>query len=418
MSAQRSKSAAFVTVAALVAISSPLAAKMPGRSTLQQCIASEAKRSKFSGIISIATPGGIVSHAEGLMAGPGSAKMIPNAQFSIGSAAKMWTAVAVAQLVDAKKINLDDPIGRHVSGLTNEAAAVTIRQLLTHSGGLGNFFTPDNMGLFKRAKSLAELKPLITADKPAFTPGSRSQYSNSGFLLLGLMIEQVSGKSYGDYVQQNIFARAGMTGSSMMPASPKKRAVGMTNFPEMDEAPGGPLFGPPTGPGGPPPGARLGPLGPPPPGAQAGPPSGGPHGPMLPPPGPLRPSEEAELMGTSAGGSYSTPSDMQRFFTAMLAGKLTSIPMRDALISRQIELLPAKGTLPAVYYGLGFSLGEYKGRGWAGHNGGLPGGNIATAAFVDDQTTAVVMANRDPPTADLMLRKVQAMLFDGEGCAR
>lgn len=87
--------------------------------------------------------------------------------------------------------------------------------------------------------------------------------------------------------------------------------------------------------------------------------------------------------------------------------------MREMLTSPQIQLLPAKGPLPAVHYGLGFALGDYKGHKSAGHNGGAPGVNIATASFAADQITAIVMTNRDPPAADLMLRKIQAMLFDG-----
>jgi D-alanyl-D-alanine carboxypeptidase len=398
MPVSRPFTAALIAVLTLASPSHAAPAKPSATMTLRQCITQEAKKNNFSGVISIARPGGALTFAQGAMAGPGSAKMRADAQFNIGSAGKMWTAVAVAQLVDAKRISLHDPIGRHVSDLTPEAAAVTVRQLLTHSGGLGNFFTPDNMDLFKRATSLTELKPLVASAKPAFAPGSRSEYSNSGFLLLGIMVEAISGKSFGDYLQQSIFSPARMTRSGMLPGSPKSRAIGMTNFPEMMEEPAAP-------------------QGPPPPRAQPGPPPPqGPNGPMLPPPGPLRPAAEAALMGTSAGGGFSTPSDMQRFFAALLGAKLTSPEMRDMLTSRQIEVLPAKGPLPAIYYGLGFMVADYKGHGWTGHNGGLPGGNVATAAFAKDQTAAIVMTNRDPPGADLMMRKIQGMLFDDARC--
>jgi D-alanyl-D-alanine carboxypeptidase len=391
-----------LAITSLFAATSTAFAQEPTQSALQQCIANEAKNSSFSGVVSIARPSGSVTFEQGLMAGKGSAAITPDAQFNIGSAGKMWTAVAVAQLVDAGKFGLDDNVGRYLAGLTPEASAVTVRQLLTHSSGLGNFFTPDNMGLFKRARSLSELKPLIIDEKPSFAPGSKSQYSNSGFLLLGLLIEQVSGQQYGDYLQERIFKPAGMTGSSVMPADPNIRAIGMTNFPELDDKPDGPRRGPP-------------------PGARAAPSLGGPmppqaSGPLPPPPGPLRPSMEAAIMGTSAGGSFSTAADMQRFFAALQAGKLTSAAMQKALTSPQFEILPAKGNLPAVHSGLGFVLGDRKGRGWFGHNGGAPGLNIATSAFPADQTTTVVMSNRDPPVADQMLRKVNAMLFDAESC--
>jgi D-alanyl-D-alanine carboxypeptidase len=371
------QTAVIASIAAICAACSAVPGPKPAANTLEKCIDATAQKSDFSGVISIVQPNSPITYARGEMAGPGSAAMQPNAQFSIGSAGKMWTAVAIAQLVDAGKISLDDSIGRYVSGLTPEASAVTVRQLLTHSSGLGNFFSPEHIELFKRARSLSELKPLVTSDKPAFAPGSKAQYSNSGFLLLGLLIEQVSGQAYGDYLQTHIFTPAGMTRSGLMPvADTTARAVGMTNLPEKFEDGGGPAGAPP-------------------------------------PPGPLRPAVEATLMGTSAGGSYSTPSDMQRFFAALQAGRLTSASMLKALTSPQIELLPAKGPLPAINYGYGFMVAEHSGHRWVGHGGGAPGLNVATAAFEADQVTVVVMTNRDPPAADLMLRDIQSMLFDG-----
>jgi D-alanyl-D-alanine carboxypeptidase len=387
-----------------------------GAKDLRTCIAEEARKADFNGVISVARPGGNVTYAQGLMGGLGSAAMLPNAQFNIGSATKMWTGVAVAQLVDAGKIRLNDPIGRYVSGLTHEASAVTIRQLLTHSGGLGNFLTPDNSDVTERARSLSDLKSLLLNEKPAFRPGSRSEYSNSGFLLLGLMIEQVSGKSYVDYLQQFVFEPAGMTGSGLFPGATDVRAIGMTNFlppEEMERLMPPPPMGPrPKGRGGPP--MRMPPMGPPPQG-RIGPPMGPPPGqPDLNqiPKGPLRPAIEATMMGTSAGGSFSTPEDMQRFFAAVLGTKLTSPAMRDALIGQQILLLPARGPLPAIYYGLGFSVASFEGRTWVGHNGGAPGVNFASMAFPNEQKTLIVMSNRDPMKADELARKIRPMLFD------
>jgi CubicO group peptidase (beta-lactamase class C family) len=314
---------AMIVMAVLSSAAGASTAPAAAKDALQACIAGEAAGTDFSGVISVLRGNGTVSHSQGLMGGPGSGAIGPDAQFNLGSAGKMFTAVAVAQLLDAKQIGLDDPIGRHVDGLTPEAAAVTIRQLLTHSGGLGNFFVPENLPALAAARSLSDLKPLVAGDRPAFQPGSRFAYSNSGFLLLGLMIERVSGLSYGDYLQAKIFEPSGMTSSSLLPGTPSKRAIGMTRMPDM----------PP-----PPPGAPL-----PPAGAMPPPPPGGPGGP---PPGlsagPLRPAVEAALMGNSAGGSYSSAPDMQRFFTALLAGKLTSKASRDLLLSPQIIAAPAR----------------------------------------------------------------------------
>jgi D-alanyl-D-alanine carboxypeptidase len=153
---QPTAAARWIAIAALCASINTALAQEPTPLTLEQCIANEAKSRNFSGVVSIARPSGNIAVEHGWMAGPGSAPMRTDAQFNIGSAGKMWAAVAVAQLMDAGKIALHDPVGQHVNGLTPEASAVTIRQLLTHNSGLGNFFTPEHMALFKRANSLSE----------------------------------------------------------------------------------------------------------------------------------------------------------------------------------------------------------------------------------------------------------------------
>ncbi len=404
MPGHQSKVAALAVTLALCSAANATTAEPPSFDAIKKCIVEEASKADFSGVVSFKRGGDAFSHARGIMAETGSVTIPPDAQFNLGSAGKMFTAVAVAQLIDAKKIALDDPIGRHVSGLTAEAAVVTIRQLLTHSSGLGNFFTPDTLPLLQKAKSLSELKPLVVADKPAFKPGSRFQYSNSGFLLLGLMVEKVSGKPFAEYLKLRVFRPSGMISTDLVPGTNPMRAVGMTMMPEMPALPPGGMTGPGTAPIGPPPD--------PPPGA--GP--GAPNGPFLPPAGPLRPAAEAALRGNSAGGSYSNAADMHRFFAALLAGKLTSITMRDLLISPQIEVAPAKDGKPARAYGFGFGIGTYNGHRWAGHNGGTLGVNVELTAFPDDQVTIAILSNRDPPTAGALMRKVQSIMIDGALC--
>ena len=189
----------------------PGVAAAPPETAVMRCVRERAESAGFSGIVSIAhrgRPAEILT--AGRIAGEGSRAIAPETRFNLASASKMFTAVAVAQLVDSGRVRLDDPIGRFVEGLQPEAAAVTVRQLLTHSSGLGNFFTPHNFEAVMRARTATDLLPLIASDKPAFPPGSRVSYSNSGFVLLGVMIERVSGKSYGDYLEDRIFRPAGM----------------------------------------------------------------------------------------------------------------------------------------------------------------------------------------------------------------
>ena len=92
--------------------------------------------------------------------------------------------------------------------------------------------------------------------------------------------------------------------------------------------------------------------------------------------------------------------------------------MRDLLLSPQIVAIPAKDGRPARSYGLGFGVGAYSGHRWTGHNGGTLGVNVETMTFPDDQTTMIIMANRDPPNATALMRQILSLLFDKAACER
>ncbi len=366
-------------VAAALAGTAALAER-PAGTPLASCIAAEGQQLDFSGVVSVVRPEGTTTWAHGLLTQAGSPAIDGGTRFNLGSAGKMFTAVAVAQLIDAGKVRLDDAIGLLVPGLTTEASAVTVRQLLTHSSGLGNFFSPENLPAMEKARGVQDLLPLVAAEKPAFPPGSRFQYSNTGFLLLGLLIEHASGQSYGEYLGVHVFGPAGMVASGLTPGPAATQAVGMTTMPAGGAASGRP---------------RLGPG----PGADR-------------PRDPLRPAPEAALLGTPAGGGYSTATDLERFFAALLQGRLTSAGMLKELSSSQIVAAPAKGEMPQLDHGLGFGVGTAHGHRWLGHNGGAPGVNVETATYPDDRTTVIVLSNRDPPAASALFRKLRAVLFD------
>ena len=100
----------------------------------------------------------------------------------------------------------------------------------------------------------------------------------------------------------------------------------------------------------------------------------------------------------------------------LLAGKLTDKPSLYRLLSLQITVAPAKKGLPARRHGLGIGLGTAFGHRWVDHDGGTLGVNAETMAFLDDQTTIIALANRDPPVATRVAHRVQAMLFDEKSC--
>ena len=132
------------------------------------------------------------------------------ARFCIASMGKMFTAVAVAQLVGRGALSFDDTVGKHVPGFPAEIAdAVTIHHLLTHTSGMGDVlrFAPPA----DPAPTLTDLVRQIAAEPLRFRPGSGFAYSNSGFIVLGAVIEHVTGNDYAAHVREHVFEPAGMT---------------------------------------------------------------------------------------------------------------------------------------------------------------------------------------------------------------
>jgi D-alanyl-D-alanine carboxypeptidase len=386
---------------------------------LQRCLTNKAVQDDFSGVVSATERGRPIAFlARGKLAGGDSAAITARTRFNLGSASKMFTAVAVGQLIDAGTVRLDEPIGTYVKGLTPEASAVTIRQLLTHSSGLGDFFKPQNMAAMMKARTASDILPLIADDKPAFTPGSRFAYSNSGFALLGILVERVSSLSYGEYLARHIFAPAGMTDTGLDPKPLATLAVGMT------------ALQPGMAPGGSPGGAGLVLIGPDgraiKPGASGDAPDASnqlmPRGPdgraIAPNPEPsekpgLHPAPGAvEGYGSPAGGMFSTAVDMQRFAQALLGNRLTHAATTAALTAPQIIAAPATSGRPERDYGFGFGVETEGGRRWFGHNGGTLGANTEFSIFPDDRLTLTVLSNRDPPMASAMLAYLRKLVLN------
>ena len=145
---------------------------------------------------------------------------VPNnvdTRFNLGSMNKMFTATAVVRLAEQGKLSFEDRISKFIdeSWLPREITdKITVRHLLTHSSGLGSYFNAEyersSRELFRK---LDDYKPLIRSDRPAFTPGERFQYSNTGMFLLGVIIERVTQTDYFDHIRKVIYEPAGMTHS-------------------------------------------------------------------------------------------------------------------------------------------------------------------------------------------------------------
>jgi len=167
----------------------------------------------FSGVVLLAQKGKPIYHkAFGLA---NREKQIPNTKdtkFDIGSMNKTFTKVVIHQLVEEGTLNLDDPIGKYLKGFPEAAAKkATIKNLLNHTAGFGDYFTPDYFQAPAKEKTIASLTERIRKMPLLYEPGTDQQYSNAGYILLGAIIEKVSGDSYHQNVQDRIVEPLGLS---------------------------------------------------------------------------------------------------------------------------------------------------------------------------------------------------------------
>ena len=138
-----------------------------------------------------------------------------NTYFDIGSINKLFTKVLIMQLIEKGKIQPDDRLGKYLTGFPDEAAnKVTVKELIDHTSGYGDYM--QEPGFFERPKSeqsIAAIVDMIRQMPLLFEPGSDWQYSNAGYLLLGAIIEKVTGKSYYQNIKDRIIKPLGMTHS-------------------------------------------------------------------------------------------------------------------------------------------------------------------------------------------------------------
>jgi CubicO group peptidase (beta-lactamase class C family) len=306
------------------------------------------KDERFSGAVLVTKNGKpILSGSYGLA---DRERKIPNSagtKFRIGSMNKMFTATSILQLTQTGKIKLSDPFGKYIADYPNKEAAskVTIEQLLTHTGGTGDIFGPQFEEHRKDLRTLQDYVNLYGKRGLEFEPGSRWEYSNYGFLLLGVVVERVSGKSYYEYVRENVYAPAGMSSTASLAEDETVpgRSIGYTSF-------GG----------------------------------GTVHSNV----------DTLPYRGTSAGGGYSTVEDLQRFASALLNHKLLNGEYTDLLTTGKVAT-PRGGK-----YAFGFfDDGAESGARHFGHGGGAPGMNAELQIYPQSGYVIAVLANLDPPAA-------------------
>ncbi len=280
---------------------------------------------------------------------------VPNrvdTKFNLGSMNKMFTATAIMQLVEQGKISLDARIIDYVPDYPNQDVAkrVTIHQLLTHTAGLGQYWTPEFMKTSKDLfRKVADYIPLFVNDSLLFEPGSRYSYSNAGFMVLGLIIEKVTGEDYFEYVRENIYKPAGMINTDAYENDyvVPNLAVGYTEM-----------------------------------GAEKG-----------------RVKNNLFMhvcKGGPAGGGYSTVEDLLAFGNALTGNKLLTAPSMKTMTAGKV-----KAEANAMY-AYGFLDRDENGHHIIGHTGGFPGISGYLGIFTDLGYTVCVLSNFDSGNSELV----------------
>jgi CubicO group peptidase (beta-lactamase class C family) len=132
--------------------------------------------------------------------------MRPEMSLRIGSMTKQFTAAAIMLLAERRRLSLGDDIGKYLPAYANQQPAITIENLLTHTSGIANFTSmADFKTIARNEMTPPQMINFIRRTPPASRPGEHWEYSNSGYYLLGLIIEQVSGMKYAAFLEKNIF---------------------------------------------------------------------------------------------------------------------------------------------------------------------------------------------------------------------
>lgn len=206
-----------LALALTFATSSPASAAFSG--DLAQCLDQQSQSAPFRGFVAARSGEERFEHAMGFADAQDTRPITRDTPFRLASVGKVFTRVAVGLLVDEGKVRLDDPIRRHLPELPESFAAITVGQLVAHRSGVAPMTRPDMADgpAMAEATTARELVSVVASKPLAFEPGSQEQYSNGGYLLLGALIEAVTGEPYRDVITRRIFNEVGMAHSGFQP---------------------------------------------------------------------------------------------------------------------------------------------------------------------------------------------------------
>jgi CubicO group peptidase (beta-lactamase class C family) len=324
-------------------------------------VRAEMQKQHIPGLSLLVSKGGQIVRAEGfgLANVELSVPVKPETVFQSGSVGKQFTATAVMMLVEEGKVGLDDPLTKYFPDAPAAWKEVTVRQLLSHTAGFTDY--PDKFD-FRKDWTEDELLKMVEDIPLAYAPGTKWDYSNLGYLTLGILIHRVTGEFYGDFLQQRIFQPLGMQTARIIS--------------EADIVPNRAA------------GYRL-------------------------VKGELKNQEwVAPMVNTTADGSlYFSILDLAKWDAALYGEKLLKRSSLDLMWT------PAKlkdGRPNKDGYGFGWFMTERRGHRVVSHDGAWQGFKTAIARYVDDRLTVVVLANLEEAKPGAIAEHVADMYLSGE----
>ena len=281
----------------------------------------------------------------------------PDMVFRIGSATKQFTAVAILMLAEQGKLSLDDSISKFLPDYPTHDYLITVKHLLTHTSGIKSHTSlPEWVSLWRKDYTVQELIDLFKYQPMVFTPGTRWAYNNSGYILLGAIIEKVTGQTYGQFIQQSIFEPLEMKQSyydNPLQIIPR-RVAGYDKSPE----------------------------------------------------GFTNTAYISMTQPYAAGALASTVDDLALWDTALYTEKLLK---PESLSQAHISHHLLDGSPTA--YGFGWMISEYAGHRFIEHSGGVHGFRSHTMRLPDDRVFVVVLSNNGGVSPQKLAFKIAALII-------
>lgn len=318
---------------------------------------------EFSGAVLVAKDETILfQHAYGMAEKNFSVPAQINTKYNLASMNKMFTGVAIAQLAEQGKLSFHDPVRAYLPDYPREQAErITLHHLLTHTSGLGSYWNKAFVAQKLKLKNVNDFLPLFIDEPLLFAPGEQWSYSNAGFIVLGAIIEQVSGQDYFTYVREHIYHPAQMydTDAYELDQVVPNLAVGYTYTGVPDT---------------------------------------------------MTPKRRKNnlfmhvIKGGPAGGGYSTVLDLFKFARALQTHVLLNPQSTQTVLTGKADMSDPPGSR----YGYGFAERQSNGKRIVGHPGGFPGISSHFEFAPETSDIVIALSNYDPSITD----QVTAAIWD------